>query len=585
MRSNSEQSTRGLRIADDFTLPLDAITETFAFLAARGAGKTYSAAVVVEEVIGAGHPAVIIDPLGVWWGLRSSADGSEAGLPVVIFGGEHADLPLEEGSGALIAEAIVKGRFPAILDLSLMSKSAARRFNADFLETLYQLNRDPLLLVVDEADLLAPQRTTLDTARVLGAMEDVVRRGRVRGLGCVLITQRPAVLNKDVLSQASVLVALRMAGKNDVAAIDEWVRLHANEDEAKELKASLPSLPVGTAWLWSPGWLSVIRKIHVRKRLTFDSSATPKVGERRVTPSRLADIDLSALSKELEATRGEGVPANPRELRRRITDQSATITRLRQELSDARAQPARVEVPVFDEISRKNVADLQTQIDVLEGLLRAVQQSLDDLVQRVSTAAPPARKPSGLHAVPPSADSDALPPAAQTSPPPDGGTAIKAGERRILETLARQHPQRLTLTQLGSLSKFKVTGGTFTSYWGHLRRLGFVDTRDAGNVKDYALTEAGFAFLGHPIGLTPLTTDEVLEQWSRSLKRGARRMLGLLVDAYPDALSKPDLAAALDMAASGGTFGAYLGTLRRNGLVEQASDGGVRASETLFPQG
>lgn len=61
-------------------------------------------------------------------------------------------------------------------------------------------------------------------------------------------------------------------------------------------------------------------------------------------------------------------------------------------------------------------------------------------------------------------------------------------------------------------------------------------------------------------------------------------MLGLLVDAYPDALSKPDLAAALDMAASGGTFGAYLGTLRRNGLVEQASDG-VRASETLFPQG
>ena len=585
MRSNIEQSTSGgLRIADDFTLPLDAITETFAFLAARGAGKTYSAAVVVEEVIGAGHPAVIIDPLGVWWGLRSSADGSEAGLPAVIFGGEHADLPLEEGSGALIAEAIVKGRFPAILDLSLMSKSAARRFNADFLETLYQLNRDPLLLVVDEADLLAPQRTTPDTARVLGAMEDVVRRGRVRGLGCVLITQRPAVLNKDVLSQASVLVALRMAGKNDVAAIDEWVRLHANEDEAKELKASLPSLPVGTAWLWSPGWLSVIRKIHVRKRLTFDSSATPKVGERRVAPSRLADIDLSALSKELEASRGEGVPANPRELRRRITDQSATITRLRQELSDARAQPARVEVPVFDETSRKNVADLQAQIDVLEGLLRAVQQSLDGLVQRVSTAAPPARKHSGLSEVP-SAGSDSLSPTAQTSPPPDGGTTIKSGERRILEALARQHPQRLTLTQLGSLSKFKVTGGTFTSYWGHLRRLGFVDTRDAGNVKDYALTEAGFAFLGHPIGLTPLTTDEVLEQWSRSLKRGARRMLGLLVDAYPDALSKPDLAAALDMAASGGTFGAYLGTLRRNGLAEQASDGGIRASETLFPQG
>ena len=32
-------------------------------------------------------------------------------------------------------------------------------------------------------------------------MEDLVRRGRARGLGITLITQRPAVLNKDVLTQ------------------------------------------------------------------------------------------------------------------------------------------------------------------------------------------------------------------------------------------------------------------------------------------------------------------------------------------------------------------------------------------------
>jgi len=32
---------------------------------------------------------------------------------------------------------------------------------------------------------------------------------------------RPAVLNKDILTQAEVLIALRMTGPRDVAAIDD----------------------------------------------------------------------------------------------------------------------------------------------------------------------------------------------------------------------------------------------------------------------------------------------------------------------------------------------------------------------------
>lgn len=45
----------------------------------------------------------VLDPIGVWWGLRSAADGSE-GLPLVIFGGDHADLPLTEPTGARLAD-------------------------------------------------------------------------------------------------------------------------------------------------------------------------------------------------------------------------------------------------------------------------------------------------------------------------------------------------------------------------------------------------------------------------------------------------------------------------------------------------
>ena len=98
----------------------------------------------------------------------------------------------------------------------------------------------------------------------------------------------PAVLNWDVLGQAEVLVALRMTNPRDVAAIDTWIRLHADPDQAAQLKHSLPALPVGTAWIWSPGWLERLARVKIRARRTFDSSATPKPGvvvRRPTTPA------------------------------------------------------------------------------------------------------------------------------------------------------------------------------------------------------------------------------------------------------------------------------------------------------------
>jgi DNA helicase HerA-like ATPase len=96
-----------LEISKDLSLPLEAVTETFAILAKRGKGKTNTAVVMAEEMIAAGLPVVIVDPVGVWWGIRSSADGKGDGLPVVIFGGDHADVPLEETAGELVADVIV----------------------------------------------------------------------------------------------------------------------------------------------------------------------------------------------------------------------------------------------------------------------------------------------------------------------------------------------------------------------------------------------------------------------------------------------------------------------------------------------
>lgn len=86
-----------LDIAPNCSLPDSIVTETVAMLAKRGMGKSNAAVVLAEEMTANGFHWVAIDPKGDWYGIRSSSDGQGPGLAVPIFGGRHADMPLEAG--------------------------------------------------------------------------------------------------------------------------------------------------------------------------------------------------------------------------------------------------------------------------------------------------------------------------------------------------------------------------------------------------------------------------------------------------------------------------------------------------------
>jgi hypothetical protein len=95
------------------------------------------------------------------------------------------------------------------------------------------------------------------------------------------------------------------------------------------------------------------------------------------------------------------------------------------------------------------------------------------------------------------------------------------------------------------------------------------------------ITPAGLEYLGAAVPAQPQTTEELLAMWRAALRTGERKMLDELLRVYPDTLTREELGVRTGYTASGGTFGAYLGTLRRNDLVEIDGDA-VRASEGLF---
>lgn len=384
-----------------FTLPLEALTTMTAIIGRRGSGKTTTALVIAEEYINAGLPCVLMDPNGVHWGLRSGADGESPGLAVTILGGAHGDLPLEETAGKLIAELVVDQPGAYIIDFSgFESRAAEKRFAADFAERIYRLKRSSdrtaLGLIVDEADTFAPQNAKGEE-RMLGAFEAIARRGRAFGLGMVVITQRPAVLNKNVLSQTELMIAHQVTAPQDRAALREWAQGNATPEEVATFIGSLAQLQVGEAWVWSPAWLQIFERIQVRPRRTFDSSATPKAGQVRVEPRVLAPVDIEALRDAMAATIEKAAADDPKALR-------ARIVLLTKELGDAKAAVGAAAQPCDHEpLIESLTAAMENQGETIMML----REERNDLLKRIDRAAEALGWPEGIEAEPVRLRSDA----------------------------------------------------------------------------------------------------------------------------------------------------------------------------------
>jgi len=215
-----------LQIGKETSLPPGLFNKRLGILAMQGAGKTYAVGVLEEEMLDyiAKHKSdennakvIIIDPVGAHWGIRSH-------FPIHIVGGEHSDIDLDIDSGKTFGEMVDKFNLSMLFDLSQLEQDDMIRFVSDFLNKLFQITKTPTHVILEEADMFAPQRGTSKFQKFsLAAVDSVVRRGRGRGLGVTMITQRPAVLNKNVLTQVDASIILNITGERDLDTIREYL--------------------------------------------------------------------------------------------------------------------------------------------------------------------------------------------------------------------------------------------------------------------------------------------------------------------------------------------------------------------------
>ena len=206
-----------------------ALSKQYNFFGNKGSGKTYAAGKMIEQMLYAGGQVVIIDPVGIWYGLRILQDGkTPSGLNIPVFGGLYSDLPLNSNSGKLIADIISERQISAVLDVSQMEDDELNTFASDFGQRLFmnmKKNPSPIHLVLEECQEIIPEiLSTKGDNKKIKIYKRISKLGRNYGIGMSLISQRPQEVSKPVVNLSEVMFAFRMNGIHEREVIEKWIK-------------------------------------------------------------------------------------------------------------------------------------------------------------------------------------------------------------------------------------------------------------------------------------------------------------------------------------------------------------------------
>jgi hypothetical protein len=295
---------RALAVSNLFSVPLDDYATTGerdAVLASSGMGKSYLTGVIMEETLETGGLICVIDPEGEHFTLAER-------YPMMIIGGEHAHLPLEIDAIDLYVETMLKFGLSAVFDLSDYLDEEQQQYYGHIADKLFnaeQKYRRKIRIIVEEAQIYAPQRTGMASAtRSKKQLMDPVivsqklaKRGRKRAIDSLWATQRPASINKDILSQCNRFWFGGITAEQDYKAVKPFL------NEAGISFAEIKALQPGMFYFYSKGKTKLIK---IRKRYCQHAGATPEAGMhfQAVTNHSLSDA-LTQLSEQVSRRASE----------------------------------------------------------------------------------------------------------------------------------------------------------------------------------------------------------------------------------------------------------------------------------------
>ncbi len=310
-----------LQISKDLDLDLESlIGQCVAVLGIRGSGKSNTAGVIFEELLSHNYPMSIVDIEGEYFGLKEKYE------VLVVGTGEGVEIEIDAGCAAEIAEVSMEKNVPVVLDLSGFLSDERTELLMEYLTSLWNLAgtlRRPYIIGIEEAHEFIPQGVKTELKEMISR---IALRGRKRGLGAIVVSQRSAKVEKDVLSQAGMLLLHRVVHEVDMRVYGEL--LPWRKSEVKEI---ISSLETGNC-IFVNG--ETVRPIYVRERETFHAGFTPSL-EAVATPE-LKQVSASIIEAIERAREGKGRRTRTQELEEQLA-------RLREKVDEKDARIAELE--------------------------------------------------------------------------------------------------------------------------------------------------------------------------------------------------------------------------------------------------
>lgn len=227
-----------------------------------GSGKSNTASVLCEELLDEGIPLMIVDTDGEYYGLKEEYEMLHVG------GDERCDLRIGPQHAEKIADITLGSNVPIILDVSgFIEESDSKRLVHDVVRELFIKEKKakvPYLLMIEEAHEFIPESGGLDEVGEM--LVRVAKRGRKRGLGVCAMSQRPASVSKDFITQCDWIVWHRLTWKNDTQVVSR-IMGSQTADEVQNLEP-------GEAIMLAD-WEDEKTRVKFRRKRTLDAGATP----------------------------------------------------------------------------------------------------------------------------------------------------------------------------------------------------------------------------------------------------------------------------------------------------------------------
>lgn len=339
-----------------YTFPIEEILTGRGFCSGKsGSGKTNTVSIIVERLLNNNLPLLIIDTEGEYYPLKESFEILHVGPNE-----ENHDRKISPGEVSEIVDISLHQNVPVILDVSeFEEEEVSKAVVEETLDQLFSKEKSvekPYLIVIEEIHEYVPEKGGFDS--LAEKIVRIAKRGRKRGLGICGVSQRPAAVAKDFITQCGWLVWHRLTWENDV-------------DVARRILGSdygdmITELETGEAFVLAD-WRPDIDRVKFLRKQTYDAGSTP--GLEAIEQTTVSEMDAKLtedIKPTVEGQSTEELKQTLRQREERISELEAEMQRLESNESDVQSDTSNnTETDPIEEVPRESKDDLLLEFSSL----------------------------------------------------------------------------------------------------------------------------------------------------------------------------------------------------------------------------